>query len=253
MEPVLTLLRIGFLLLCCLCASFGSRAASLHVYCDDWPGFCQADGKGVYLELVRTIYQPHGYRVIHHIVPYKRSLALIAKKGGDMAMGVYLDEVRGVRQPYFPASADDLTVIMLKQWQPQWRGESSLLGQHVLWRRGWALDKYIPVTMKWHEIDSDEVALQLLNKGRYRYFLTAGVLYPDGELPADLYRTFLRWIPTYPIFSDTEEGAKLQRIWDQDMASLIRHGTLADIYRHYHLYDYYQGFIKELEKQAAPR
>ena len=245
------MLRIGCLLLCYLFAAGDARAIPLHVYCDGWPGFCQPDGKGIYLDLVRTIYQPHGYRIEHHIVPYKRAVAMIAKQQGDIAMSVYLNEVKGVRQPRQPTSADDVTVVMLKQWQPQWRGECSLQGQTVLWLRGWALDKYLPVTMRWHEIDSHEMALQLLNKGRYRYYLTAGVIHATDEPPANMYRTFLRWIPTYPIFADTEQGARLQQLWDQEMVALIRRGTLAEIYRRYHLYDNFRDFIEEQEQNAA--
>ncbi|HHQ4465515.1 MULTISPECIES: substrate-binding periplasmic protein [Aeromonas] len=239
------------LLLCCLFTAANCRAESIDVYCDDWPGFCQKDGKGLYLDLVRAIYQPHGYQVTPHIVPYKRALAVIAKKGGDIAMGVYRDEVSGVQQSRYPASADDLTVFMLKKWQPQWQGEKSLEGQTVIWRRGWAFDKYIAVTMQWHEIDSDELALQLLGKERYRYYLTAGVLYVDEAIPPELHRVFLRWIPTYPIFADTQQGNRMLQLWDKGMVELIRSGGLAEIYKHYQLYDYYQGFIEELEQKVA--
>ena len=239
------------LLLCCLCTAVNCRAESIDVYCDDWPGFCQKDGKGLYLDLVRAIYQPHGYQVIPHIVPYKRALAIIAKKGGDIAMGVYRDEVSGVQQPRYAASADDLTVFMLKKWQPQWQGEQSLEGQTVIWQRGWAFDKYITVNMLWHEIDSDELALQLLGKERYRYYLTAGVLYVDEAIPPELHRVFLRWIPTYPIFANTQQGNRMLQLWDKEMVQLIRSGALAELYKHYQLYDYYQGFIKELEQKAA--
>lgn len=239
------------LLLCCLCTAVNCRAESIDVYCDDWPGFCQKDGKGLYLEVVRAIYQPHGYQVTHHIVPYKRALAVIAKKGGDIAMGVYRDEVSGVKQSGYPASADDLTVFMLKKWQLQWQGEKSLEGQKVMWRRGWAFDKYIDATMKWHEIDSDEMAFQLLDKERYRYYLTAGVLFVDEAIPPDLHRAFLRWIPTYPIFADTQQGNRMLQLWDKGMVELIRSGALAEIYKRYQLYDYYQGFIKELELKVA--
>ncbi|MGL5498485.1 MAG: hypothetical protein ACRDCQ_16190, partial [Aeromonas sobria] len=64
-------------------------------------------------------------------------------------------------------------------------------------------------------------------------------------------RVFLRWIPTYPIFADTEQGSRLQQLWDQEMVKLIRNGTLAEIYRRYQLYDYYQSFIKEQEQNVT--
>lgn len=248
---MLTMLRIGCLLLCSLCAIVHARTTDIHVYCDGWPGFCQPDGRGIYLDLVRTIYQPHGYQIVPHIMPYKRAVAMVARQEGDMAMSVYRDEVKGAKQPRQPASADDVTVFMLKQWQPQWRGERSLEGETVLWRRGWVLDKYLPVTMRWHEIDSHEMALQLIGKGRYRYYLTAGVLHAADETPANMYRTILRWIPTYPIFTDTEQGERLLQLWDQEMVNLIRRGTLVEIYRRYHLYDYYRDFLEEQAVKAG--
>lgn len=245
----MTILRIGCLLVCYLCASLFCRAESLHVYCDNWPGFCQTDGQGFYLDLVNSIYQPHGYTIVPHIVPYKRALAMVTRNKGDMALGVYQHELGDVRMPEYPDSADDLSVIMLKQWQPKWQGEQSLSGQQVLWQRGWALDKYISVTMNWHEVDSYEMALQLLEKERYRYYMTVGVLHVANPPPTSMSRIFLRWIPTYPVFSDSERGEKLQQLWDQEMVKLIRSGELANIYRRHQLYDYYQGFIKEMEQK----
>lgn len=236
------MLRICFLLWC-LCSALHCRAERIDLYCDNWPGFCQQDGKGIYLDLVRAIYQPHGYQITTHIVPYKRALAVIANRGGDIAMGVYRDEVAGIRQPRYPASADNLTVFMLKEWQPSWQGEKSLQGQSVVWRRGWAFDKFVGVTMQWHEIDSDEMAMHLLSKGRYRYFLTSGVLYGKSDTPTNIHRAFLRWIPTYPIFADTKQGERLAQLWDQEMANLLRRGTLAELYHRYHLYDDYRGFL----------
>ncbi|MEZ6938952.1 hypothetical protein ACB035_10465 [Aeromonas sp. S12(2024)] len=216
------------LLVCCLATSFFCRAEPLNVYCDNWPGFCQADGRGFYLDLVSTIYQPHGYTIVPHIVPYKRASSMSSRSGGDMMLGVYRDELRNVLTPEYPDSADDLTVMMLKQWGPHWHGESSLAGQQVLWPRGWGLEKE-----------------------RYRYYLTVGVLHAANETPDNIYRVLLRWIPTYPAFSKSERGEKLRRIWDQEMVSLIRSGELANIYRRNQLYDYYHKFIKEMEEKAA--
>ena len=105
--------------------------------------------------------------------------------------------------------------------------------------------------MRWHEIDNHEMALQLIGKERYRYYLTAGVLHSADETPANMYRTILRWIPTYPIFADTEQGDRLLQLWDQEMMNLIRRGTLDEIYRHYHLYEYYRDFLEEQAVKAG--
>ncbi|MFM5181589.1 substrate-binding periplasmic protein [Aeromonas veronii] len=244
-------LHITVLLVCCLGTSFSCRAEQLNVYCDNWPGFCQADGKGFYIDLVNTIYQPHGYTIVPHIVPYKRASSTISRGGGDMMLGAYQDELHNVLTPKYPDSADDLTVMMLKKWGKHWRGESSLSGQRVLWPRGWSLEKYISVTMNWHEVDSYEMAIELLEKERYRYYLTVGVLHAANEPPGNIYRVLLRWIPTYPAFSKSERGEKLRRIWDQEMVSLLRSGELANIYRRHQLYEYYHTFINDMEKKAA--
>ncbi|MEZ6930756.1 hypothetical protein [Aeromonas sp. S16(2024)] len=238
------------LLLCCLLLVLSVRADTIHVYCDDWPGFCHRDGKGVYLDIVRAIYEPQGHVIQPHLVPYKRALAVVSQKGGDMAMGVYRGEVKGAHQPDYPDSADYVSVVMQDRWLQHWNGEHSLKEQEVLWLRGWAFDKFIPVTMRWYEIDSHEMALQLLLKGRYRYYLTDGALYPKDGLPPELAQVFLRWIPTYPIFADTEKGRQLHGLWDPGMRTLIREGTLARIYRENRLYDDYLDFISEQEAKV---
>ncbi|MNC74246.1 hypothetical protein D3C81_2179160 [compost metagenome] len=77
------------------------------------------------------------------------------------------------------------------------------------------------------------------------------MLYPKGELPSDMSRIFLRWVPTYPIFADTERGQQLRQHWDPGMRRLLGGGTLAEIYRNNQLYDYYHAFIKEQEARVA--
>ena len=140
---------------------------------------------------------------------------------------------------------------MLKKWQPKWQGEKSLQGQICGMETGLGIRQISLLSpCSGMRFDSDEMALQLLGKERYRYYLTAGVLYADDDIPPDLHRAFLRWIPTYPIFADTAQGHRLLQLWDQEMVKLINDGTLADIYRRNQLYDYYRGFIEEQEKSS---
>ncbi|MFM4824595.1 substrate-binding periplasmic protein [Aeromonas bivalvium] len=238
------------LLLCCGLFSLTARGEVLPVYCDDWPGFCHQDGGGLYLDLARHIYQPLGYRIRPQIMPYKRALAMVTKGGQGMTMGVYLHEVEGVRWPHYPDGADDVTVFMLDKWRAGWQGEQSLAQQRVLWQRGWAFDKYIGVPMRWYEVNSHQDAMSLLQKERYRYYLSAGVLHTDERLPPGLNRVFLRWLPTYPIFASDAAGLKLQQQWDQGMARLIHSGELTRLYRENGLLDYYRDFLRGLRHKG---
>lgn len=230
--------------------SHNSHSEPLHVYCDNWPAFCQIDGNGIYFELVRVIYQPHGYVIFPHIVPYKRASAIVSRNGGDMMLGSYKGEIDNVLMPVYPDSADDIIVMMLNKWRPHWQGESSLEGESVLWPRGWQMDRYIPASMNWHEVDSHDIAMQLLKKERYRYYLTVGVLQSVSNTPTDIHREFIGWIPTYPAFGNHERGRKLQIIWDQEMPRLIKQDVLAELYRRYNLYDYYRDFLNELKSDV---
>lgn len=237
------------LLLCCGLFSLTARGETLPVYCDDWPGFCHQDGSGLYLDLARHIYQPLGYRIKPQIMPYKRALAMVSKGGQGMTMGVYLDEVEGVRWPHYPDGADDVTVFMLDKWRAGWQGEQSLAQQRVLWQRGWAFDKYIGVSMHWYEVNSHQGAMALLQKERYRYYLSAGVLHADESLPPNMSRVFLRWLPTYPIFARDEPGLRLQQQWDLGMARLINSGELTRLYRENKLLGHYHDFLRSLKQK----
>ena len=73
---------VRLFLFCCLLITSFVRADTIQVYCDDWPGFCHRDGKGVYLDVVRAIYEPLGHEVKLHMVPYKRALAVVSQRRG---------------------------------------------------------------------------------------------------------------------------------------------------------------------------
>ena len=54
----------------------------------------------------------------------------------------------------------------------------------MLWLRGWAFDKFIPLTMRWYEIDNHDHGAAIAPQGRYRYYLTGRRPYPKGRPPA---------------------------------------------------------------------
>ena len=93
---------VRLFLFCCLLITSFVRADTIHVYCDDWPGFCHRDGKGVYLDVVRAIYEPLGHEVKLHMVPYKRALAVVSQKEGTWRWGSIGEKCPGSISPTTP-------------------------------------------------------------------------------------------------------------------------------------------------------
>lgn len=222
----------------------GLLAKPLQIYSEEWEGFTATDGSGLYLDLVREIYQPLGYQLNIHIVPYKRSLDMVRHGGGDLALGVYEQEVDDLRYPRYAMFADDVSVLMQDKWAAAWQGEQSLSDQRVLWQRGWGYEKYIRVPMQWFEVDDHDKAMELLNHERYRYYLGAGVLFEQSPQPG--YRIkFLRWLRVYPVFAQTLRGEELAHQWDAGMLRLLKRGRVAKLFELHHMTQYYPSVASQ--------
>ena len=109
--------------------------------------------------------------------------------------------------------------------------EHSLQGAGGALAEGGRFDKFIPEPMRWFGRDSHEMALQLLIRGRYRYYLTDGALYPEAPFPrlVQVFCAGFRPTPSSPI--PRKEPGSCTELWDPGMRTLIRQGKLAEIYR----------------------
>jgi len=63
------MLPTRLLMFACLLLPLSLLAKPLQIYSEEWEGFTAADGSGLYLDLVRAIYQPLGYELNIHMVP----------------------------------------------------------------------------------------------------------------------------------------------------------------------------------------
>ena len=140
-------------------------------------------------------------------------------------------------------AADQVVAVMLKSELPHWQGVMSLKYQAVIWPLGWNFNRYIDVPMHYYEIIGQARALNLIKKGRYRYYLTEAGLLTSSLFPPELDKVFLFWMPTYPIFSDIEQGVRLKTIWDEEIPSFIKSGALDKIYKRYQLDE---GYLRSM-------
>ncbi|MCR8924221.1 hypothetical protein NO559_15680 [Dasania sp. GY-MA-18] len=50
---------------------------TIYVVADHWPTYTEAQGKGLYFEVIRRIYEPLGYTIKPQIIPFRRAISYI--------------------------------------------------------------------------------------------------------------------------------------------------------------------------------
>ena len=102
---------IVFLIVCCFIvpAVFAEQEiTTIHFASEEWEGFTNADGTGLYWDIFRMIYEPVGISVQFEIVPYIRATKMVQDQQADAAVAVYFDEFD---QALFPIRHFDYDVV----------------------------------------------------------------------------------------------------------------------------------------------
>ena len=101
---------VRLFLFCCLLITSFVRADTIHVYCDDWPGFCHRDGKGSIWMWFEPSMNPGARGEASHGALQTGTGGGVAK-GGTWRWGLS-GRSAGVHQPDYPDSADYVSVVM---------------------------------------------------------------------------------------------------------------------------------------------
>lgn len=74
---------------------------SIDVVAQEWTGQTNADGSGLYFELLKKIYTPLGITVNTSIVPFDRAIMMLREKTSDASVGFYSAEDAKIAGCYF--------------------------------------------------------------------------------------------------------------------------------------------------------
>ncbi|MFW2542270.1 substrate-binding periplasmic protein [Primorskyibacter sp. 2E107] len=213
----------------------------------EWTGFTDADGSGIYNELLHEIFSAAGITVHRQTVPMNRAVTLVERGEADFTGGFRRDTRNFADVPIYETTfaamyrADiGLTITSPDQLKtlrvataPQ---VSSTLGEDL------------------NEVDSRSQAAKLLVSGRID-------AYVDLRLPLERFRatgeanldvanasdtrfdidpddwtiTTIASTRLYMLFPDTPRGNTLRRIYEDGTRALARSGRLAELYTHYGL------------------
>lgn len=209
---------------------------TIQIVTEEWEDSTNADGTGLYFDILREVYEPEGYELELKIVPYVRASRMVQNEMAHIMVGSYLDEIEDVLYPDLYFDADDISAMYLSSNSHKWDGESSLSGTKTTFIRGYEIDGYLDVPVNVYEIDDRETALKLLDSGRVDYFLDniyelEDVLSNTEEFNSDYFTiSSFKDLPLYMIFSSNELGEELREVWNRRFNEIIQNGRLMELY-----------------------
>lgn len=223
--------------------AMASEAVNEIVICTpEWEQYTQTDGKGLYHELWRAVFEPEGVKPDVRYIPYKRCEKTFEAEyvnPYDAYPGGYSSESNIL--PKWHIGIEMLTVVYRKGFIPKWEGQKSMEGKRVIWERGYDFAKkgIVKADVERFEFSNLESGLKMLVSGRVDFLLDyeSPVRKIAGELQItdriEIVPNTIHGPKYYMIFSDTEKGRKLAEIWDERMEELYKSGKLKEMYKRY--------------------
>lgn len=223
---------------------FGQNITSISIVTEEWEDCTNADGSGLYFDIIRAVFEPEKIKVSFQLMPYARAVETVQGKKADAVVGTYADEVDGAVYPKWHFSADDVSALTLKGGPVKIADEKSLAGKRVAWLRGYDYGDYIDQKMTVTVLDKRDNAINMLLRKRIDVFLdnpwdTAATI-EEMKLDMDKFDLkVIKYLDLYTAFAGTDKGRALARIWDRNFKKLLDSGKLKSLFEKYDMMDVY--------------
>ena len=233
------------------CAASGRAAIiaevepqSIDVAAHEWEGQTNADGSGLYFDLLRAVYRPLGIQVRARTLPFNRVVALLRTQRIDASVGFYSAETAQQIDWHFyatpnrPIDSERLVAIFKKGTLQEWNFPDSLAHKRVAWIDGYGYERAMQVELEHQKITTQAQGWNLLRAGRIDAYLDSesdaiAAAEANGiDLNDYQCETIVRE-NLYVPFALTKKGQRLMRLFDQRMEELHNSGELAELYRHW--------------------
>jgi polar amino acid transport system substrate-binding protein len=235
-------LQIGiFLLVMIWYAVFASgqedqKITTIHIATPAWEGYTNADGTGLWFEIVRAVYEPVGIHMSYEIMPWKRAMDQVMSGKADAMLGEY--DNKDLVMPRYPLDVERTGVVFKKDTISTWTGVTSLAGKTVVWLRGYNYNEaseLAGIKCTWYEVDRSDQAWRMLEKGRVAFYLddrndikTYIETHPLDMTP---YQVETAWVTnTYVAFGKSKRAEQLIAIYDQRIPELLVSGELQKLF-----------------------
>ena len=213
----------------------------IDVATPQWDGQTNADGTGLFFDIVRRVYSPVGIELQYRFVPWKRAQKMVDFGEADAMLCVWREHAKeeGQAIPRFPLFVEYTAVVFRKDRIKTWQGLSTLDGKSAVWLRGYdyhAFAHFAPIRFSnWTEVNECHRAWELLERGRYDVYIDALIDIEQHIAKHDVdmapYRLESLWgEKAYVAFSPSKKSEVLMRIYDRRIQELAVSGELKAIY-----------------------
>ncbi|GGA71656.1 hypothetical protein GCM10011369_11800 [Neiella marina] len=223
--------------------------SELTVVSEELVDLTNADGSGLYWDILRAIYQPRGIEVIAKVVPLKRAQLMTEKSHADAMLGHHRGDSTQMIFPQWHYGSQQIYALFSPA-RLNWQGISTLQGTPAAWVRGANYDAYLPLEMQFEQSIDHLGPLLMLASGRVDVVLDDGI-----ELQKNFRRHAERLmlagfdsneyqlekvldLKLYLAFTNTAKGRKMANIFDEQLPMMLRNGQLEALYRKWQISDF---------------
>ena len=144
---------------------------TINVVAPMWEEYTNADGSGMYWDILRSIYSTAGIKLKPSIVPWNRAMKMVTKyQIYNAIVGEYLDSEEALLFPKYPIDVEYMSVLAKKS-ATDWQGVESLVGKRVGWIKDYDVIKEQDRNFTLREYRTTEQGIELLNSGKLDYII----------------------------------------------------------------------------------
>lgn len=225
--------------------SYCSYAQQLKIGADEWPGFTNANGTGIYFELLQRIYSEKNIGI--RIDSYNRVLNSFNKNEIDIIVGVYREDVQQALIPDWFLDTEYPITAFYNPALTKINNVSDIKNKRISWKRGYHFEKFISDIKDVYLVNEADTGFELLNKNRIDVFID----FPKN-IPKKYQQRFisLEVVPSrhiYLAFQKNKQGELLAKQFDEKMADLRSSGELAEIFNNEYIHSDLDNFKTNLE------
>jgi polar amino acid transport system substrate-binding protein len=214
-----------------------SQIKTINVVAPMWEDYTNADGTGMYWDIIRSIYSNEGVKLKPSTVPWNRALKMVTKyQVYNAIVGEYRDTKAPLIFPKYPIDVEYMSALSKKS-APTWKGPRSLTGKRVGWIKDYDVIKESQRDFTLREFRTTEQGLKLLNSGKLDYIIDewdeiAIVLKAKNLSIENYHMTDMRQgRDVYVGFADSGISKVLIEIYNEQVEAMVKSGSMQAIYK----------------------